>query len=123
MVGRFRVGRQGIPRPRGLVCKASGLLVGLWAPRQRGLVSRVPCAASLPVTLECPAPHPLPGPPGPLRVVRFDIVFVLSFDIFDQRQGFGSRAVFVMLCDGNVIVAPRCGRAGETREGGAQEGR
>ena len=74
--------------------------------------SRVPCAP------------PPPGTPGPLRVVRFDIVFVLSFDIFDQRQGFGSRAVFVMLCDGNVIVAPRrCGRAGETREGGAREGR
>ena len=73
--------------------------------------SRVPCAP------------PPPGTRGPLRVVRFDIVFVLSFDIFDQRQGFGSRAVFVMLCDGNVIVAPRCGRAGETREGGLREGR
>ena len=40
-------------------------------------------------------------------------MFVFSFDIFDQRQGFGFRAVFVMLCDG-----PRRGRAGETREGG-----
>ena len=51
-------------------------------------------------------------------MVRFDIVFVFSFDIFDQRQGFGFRAVFVMLCDG-----PRRGRAGETREGGLREGR
>ena len=63
-------------------------------------------------------PHPPPGPPGPLRVVRFDIVFVFSFDIFDQRQGFGFRAVFVMLCDG-----PRRGRAGEIREGGLRKGR
>ena len=90
MVGRFRVGRQGIPRPRGLVCKASGLLVGLWAPRQRGLVSRVPCAASLPVTLECPAPHPLPGPPG--------------------------RGHFVW--SGSTSCSSCGGRAGETQEGG-----
>ena len=42
-------------------------------------------------------------------------MFVFSFDIFDQRQGFGFRAVFVMLCDG-----PRRGRAGETGAAGGQ---